>query len=188
MGNRDSSNLSKEDLDQLTQVTHFDRKEIKTIFKQFKKENPSGFISKGELKNAIGLMGLQPDDYLITRIFQVYDKNGDGKIDFRECVNVLSIASRGNPREKLEFSFHLYDLDGNGFISREEFSLIVKSLFKSLPSIENLPPDRNTPEKVTDKFFETADVNHDKQVSFEEFATCLENEPFFSQSLGLFAN
>jgi len=188
MGNKEGS-LSKEDLDQLTEVTHFDRKEIKTIFKQFKKENPSGYISKSELKNAISLMGLQPDDYLITRIFQVYDKNGDGKIDFRECVNVLSIASRGSPREKLEFSFHLYDLDGNGFISREEFSAIVKSLFKSLPSTENLPPDRNTPEKVADKFFETADKNNDKQVSFEEFAICLENEPFFfSQSLGLFVN
>jgi len=41
---------------------------------------------------------------------------------------------------------------------------------------------------VADKFFETADKNNDKQVSFEEFAICLENEPFFSQSLGLFVN
>ena len=42
------------------------------------------------------------------------------KIFSKDFVLGLSILVNGSNEEKLEWTFHLYDLDGDGVISREE--------------------------------------------------------------------
>jgi len=123
------SQIKKEELDKLHSSTHFDQKELKAMFKQFKKETPNGVINKEEFKEVMKQMGVL-DGFLQDLIFNVFDENKDGSINFQEFVTALSVMTRGDPNEKLEFAFSMYDLDGNGFIDKEEMTQIIESFYK----------------------------------------------------------
>ena len=78
-----------------------DMREIKALFKQFKRENPSGQVTRTEFNEVMEQMGLV-DPFLQERIFRIFDANNDGVISFQEFVVAWSVMSRGTPSEKLD--------------------------------------------------------------------------------------
>ena len=54
-------------------------------------------------------------------------------------------------------AFRLYDLDNDGFITREEMLSIVRSIYKMVGSKVKLPDNENTPEKRVDQIFRMMD-------------------------------
>jgi Ca2+-binding EF-hand superfamily protein len=115
-----------------------------------------------------------------------------------------SIVSRGELDEKLKWVFSLYDLDGDGFISRQDmleivtvspyieinwflviftFRLIwckmsaIKAIYKMLGSAVMTMKDEKTPEQRTDKIFRLLDKNLNGKLSLEEFIYGAKNEP-----------
>jgi len=152
MGNNQTS-IKKEELDKLHAITHFDQKELKAMFKQFKKETPSLVINKDEFREVMKQMGVL-DSFLQDLIFNVFDDNKDGSINFQEFVTALSVMTRGDPNEKLEFAFSMYDLDGNGFIDKEEMQQIMEAFYKLVgPLVTFSGKKYESPQQLVDEFF-----------------------------------
>lgn len=74
------------------------------MWKQFKKETPNGMIDKERFREVMSQMGVT-DNFLQDLVFNVFDVNRDGTVNFQEFVTALSVMTRGDPNEKLECKY-----------------------------------------------------------------------------------
>ncbi|KAF9928779.1 hypothetical protein FBU30_002099 [Linnemannia zychae] len=119
-------------LQELLQKTHFDNVELDAMYSQYLSlstlDQDGGGITRLTFEQALGPLGLEKN--LITdRIFRFFDQDDDEVINFKEMACGLSVLCKGNFEEKITFAFQGYDLDGDGYISREELHEMFKAYF-----------------------------------------------------------
>jgi len=101
------------------------------------------------------------------RLFEKFDTNDEGYIFFDEFVKTLNVFHpRASTNEKAKFAFDLYDVNGNGEITREELKQLVSAVMKRSIFL-NL--DEEAIERVLDNTFEQVDIEKDGSISYEEF-------------------
>lgn len=67
----------------------------------------------------------------------------------QDFVQGLSILSRGSVEEKLRWTFQLYDINGDGYITREEMTDIVTAIYELMGRLpDELPEEEKIKGKV----------------------------------------
>ncbi|XP_034971774.1 guanylyl cyclase-activating protein 3 [Zootoca vivipara] len=140
-------------------------------YAKFMKECPSGQLSMYECKKLLGLDNPtdQANTYVET-VFNIFDSNKDGFIDFLEFIAAINLVIRGKIDQKLKWYFKLYDADGNGTIDKKE----LLSIFTAIQAING--NQELTPEEFTNMVFQKIDVNNDGELSLEEFINGVESD------------
>lgn len=182
-----ASKLSKDELQELKKATHFDRKELQQWYKNFLKECPNGLFDKAEFQKIYKrFFPFGESSTFSEYVFNVFDKDKSGSIDFKEFICALSVSSRGTMDEKLDWAFQLYDIDNDGMISYEEMLAIVSAIYKMVGSMVKLPEDESTPEKRVQKLFKMMDKDQNGQISLEEFREGSKHDSTIVSALSLY--
>lgn len=66
------------------------------------------------------------EDMLVERIFCCWDRENEGIIRLEPWIMGLDLYLRGSLREKIEFCFKVYDLNNDGFITKDEIFQLFK--------------------------------------------------------------
>ncbi|KAK0550397.1 Calcium-binding protein NCS-1 [Tilletia horrida] len=184
---KSQSKLSPEELADLQKITYFDRKELQQWWKGFSKDCPTGVLDKPEFCRIYKQFFPFGDPTAFAEyVFNVFDEDKNGTIDFKEFICALSVTSRGRLDEKLQWAFQLYDIDGDGQITYEEMLTIVRSIYKMTGQMVKLPEDEDTPEKRVKKIFALMDKDQNASLSFEEFQEGSKQDPTIVQALSLY--
>lgn len=145
-------------------------KEMKEAFEMFDK-NQDGKISSEELGGVLRTLG---HDYTMDDIEDMIkhaDTNENGYVEYDEFILLMkrwSTQGKGDEEaaatsdeDKTKETFKVFDMDGNGYIDRQELRYIMKRLG------ENLGDDD------IQEMFRIADINGDGLIDYEEFTKLL---------------
>uniref|UniRef100_H0XGC4 Guanylyl cyclase-activating protein 1 n=1 Tax=Otolemur garnettii TaxID=30611 RepID=H0XGC4_OTOGA len=151
-------------------------------YKKFMTECPSGQLTLYEFRQFFGLKNLSPSaSQYVEQMFETFDFNKDGYIDFMEYVAALSLVLKGKVEHKLRWYFKLYDVDGNGCIDRDELLTIIRAIRAINPCSDTTM----SAEEFTDTVFSKIDVNGDApgELSLEEFMEGVQKDQMLLDTL-----
>ena len=127
MGNQKAKNVSS-DFETIKSETNFKQGEIEDWYRWYKSvvsDTPRNRIDIVEFKKIYSRMyPTGVEDKYVEHVFRSFDTNGDNEIDFREFMVSLSATARGTLTQKLEWAFKVYDINGDGFITRNEIKCL----------------------------------------------------------------
>jgi Ca2+-binding EF-hand superfamily protein len=77
------------------------------------------------------------DDFLMDRIFRAFDSDNDSHISMEEWIEGLSKFVRGTEEERIMFAFVVYDLNNDGYITKDEMFPMLKACMIKVPTEED---------------------------------------------------
>ena len=134
---------------------------------------PGGARREGSAERAASLNAALD---LGENLFELFDANGDGAVDFVELCTGLTVLCEGTRDEKAASAFRLYDYNNDGVIDLDEMTAYLTSVFKVMyatqpgtqEQMEGAAPEELA--RVTaEEAFAEADLDADGRLSWDEF-------------------
>ncbi|XP_036912645.1 calsenilin isoform X1 [Artibeus jamaicensis] len=178
-----------EGLEQLQAQTKFTKKELQSLYRGFKNECPSGLVDEDTFKLIYSQFFPQGDATTYAHfLFNAFDADGNGAICFEDFVVGLSVLLRGTVQEKLKWAFNLYDINKDGYITKEEMLAIVKSIYDMMGRHTYPLVREDAPLEHVERFFQKMDRNQDGVVTIDEFLETCQKDENIMRSMQLFEN
>ncbi|KAK3108460.1 hypothetical protein FSP39_008310 [Pinctada imbricata] len=183
------SNIKRQELTKLTEKLmkrkecHFQKHEVERLIIMFCKLTGGCHekLDRAKFRDILHKCFCMTDDMLMDRVFRSFDTDTDNYLSHEEWVIGLSIMLHGTYEEKCNFCFVAYDLNSDGWISREEmFQLLKNSILKQVSEEDQ---DENIKELV-EIVLKKMDRDHDSRLSLQDFKGTVKEEPLLLEVLG----
>uniref|UniRef100_A0A7N6B7Q1 Diacylglycerol kinase n=1 Tax=Anabas testudineus TaxID=64144 RepID=A0A7N6B7Q1_ANATE len=138
------ASLTPVDFIQLQHYMEYSTLRVKDVIKEFQPRGRLAQHSFGECVDAAGFCVflktyLEVDDFptdfcqRLFHYFQHVEQDGTTKsgVFLRDVSCYFSVLEDGQPRDKLEFTFKLYDKDGNGLLDSSEVDRIITQMMRA---------------------------------------------------------
>mmetsp|Transcript_1844 Transcript_1844/g.2926 ORF Transcript_1844/g.2926 Transcript_1844/m.2926 type:complete len:567 (+) Transcript_1844:64-1764(+) len=108
-----------------------------------------------------------------SKVFAVFDCNGDGRVDVKEVLMALAaLRCYDNEEEEMEavrLYFTVFDMDEDGFISEGELDLVVNCMLHDGTGPLLVMSDADGSAISVKDMFSAIDTNKDGRIDFSEF-------------------
>ncbi|XP_015111072.1 EF-hand calcium-binding domain-containing protein 1 [Diachasma alloeum] len=189
-------------VDTLRKKTRFSRVELEALCKIYRKltslpsqQKESSILSKGPqtIQTVEGIdrtifrelvhntFDIITEDALIERMFCCWDRECEGAIRLESWITGLDVFLRGTLRDKMEFCFRVYDLNSDGYITKDEMFQLFKNCLIKQPGEED--PDEGVRD-LSELALKKLDVDHDGKVSFIDYEAAIKEEPLLLEAFG----
>ncbi|KAJ8921578.1 hypothetical protein NQ315_010483 [Exocentrus adspersus] len=121
------------------------------------------------------------ENMLMERIFCVWDKQNCGLITLESWFNGLTLFLKGNIAKQIEYCFAVYDLNSDGFITKDEMFQLLRNCLIKHPQEED--PDESVKDLV-DTVMRKLDKDKDGKVSLDDYQKTVAEEPLLIEAFG----
>merc|ERR1712133_323746 len=98
---------------------------------------PDGSVDSSQVSSIMKAIGQNPSEAEIQDMVNQVDKDGTGSIDFPEFLMMMAMkADSENAEDEIREAFQVFDGDGNGYINRQELTLVMSNLGEKLTTTE----------------------------------------------------
>ncbi|KAM6974795.1 calaxin isoform 2-T2 [Tautogolabrus adspersus] len=172
------------------QVKHFNKTEVECLIRGFNdlleeqniSKNTAGGLDRGRFRSILHDMFGMTDYMIMDGVFRTFDKDNDGSVSVKEWIEGLSVFLRGSLEEKIKYCFHVYDLNGDNYISKEEMFQLLKNSLNRQPTEED--PDEGIKDLV-EITLKKMDHDHDGRLSFADFEKAVREEDLLLEGFGI---
>lgn len=157
--------LREEEIDALVDQSGFNQHDIVALFQRFKSldRGCDGYITRTELL-CLPELAMNPLRDRVLAQFNLHEKDN---MNFADFVKFISVFRPGaTEEEKALRAFKIFDLNDNGFITKEEFIEVLGLMTGKHTSKEELTV-------MVDQIFLETDKNNDGKLGFEDFRSSL---------------
>uniref|UniRef100_A0A4W6CWD4 Calaxin n=1 Tax=Lates calcarifer TaxID=8187 RepID=A0A4W6CWD4_LATCA len=170
-------------------VEHFNKTEVECLIREFnvlmgEPATPGRAVTgldRGKFRSILHNIFGMTDDMIMDGVFRSFDKDNDSFVSMKEWIEGLSVFLRGTLDEKIKYCFHVYDLNGDNYISREEMFHMLKNSLIRQPTEED--PDEGIKDLV-EITLKKMDHDHDGRLSFADFEMAVREENLLLEAFG----
>ncbi|KAJ8403119.1 hypothetical protein AAFF_G00360350 [Aldrovandia affinis] len=155
------------------QVKHFNKTETECLIRLFNgllgdqsDRRAGNGLDRGKFRNILHKTFGMTDDMIMDRVFHAFDQDNDSYVSVKEWV---------------EDCFDVYDLNGDGHISREEMFHMLKNSLIRQPTEED--PDEGIKDLV-EIALKKMDHDHDGRLSYTDFEKAVREENLLLEAFG----
>lgn len=152
--------LTAEELQEMKMASGFSAEELERLLRIFNRIDldRNGSLSEEEMLKIPEL----EHNPLARRVIATIDTDGNGEIDYKEFVLALAVFTLNNRDAKYRFTFNLYDVNKDGFISNGDLYHVLKAMVGSNLKDEQL-------QQLVDRTILQGDKDRDGRLSYQEF-------------------
>lgn len=137
---------------------------------------------RGDLMHEFNML----DDFLLDRIFRTFDVSAIGQhLKMDDYVTGMAVFLTQNLDDKIRFCFSVYDLNGDGYITREEMYQFLKhSMVEKAHGDAEDDADDSTKDLTEIILKKLDNEDHDGRVSYQDFHSAVMGDKLLLEALG----
>ena len=173
--------LTDEEIQSLVESSGMEAEKVEEYFRQFLIDNKDGKMDKKEFTKYLHHAYPKKDIAKIANhIFNVFDKDDNGKIEFAEFAVVYHTMKGRSGKAKLKEIFRVFDANSDGFITSQEMRRLIKDMYAILKHDD---PAVAAEKMIADSAFSEMDADGDGKITEQEFLNAVNDEAEFTTLL-----